>query len=95
MAYRNQADWQKLIEEQQHSGLSQQAFCEARGINPKYFSMRKTKLQAKADEVGVAARFVKARQPALASTARVHYQGLTIEFAGSVAELAALAKHLA
>ena len=95
MAYRSEADWQQLIAEQQQSGLSQQAFCDAHGISAKYFSLRKTRLLAEGKAPAIAPRFVKATTPSQRSMVRVHYQGVMIEFAGSVSELAALVRQLA
>ena len=41
MKRRTKAQWQALIEEQSQSGLTAVEFCKQRGINDKYFSMRK------------------------------------------------------
>lgn len=52
MARRTQKQWQALIEEQQRSGETATAFCKARGINDKYFSLIKSKLKAGASGAG-------------------------------------------
>ena len=43
---RNKEQWRELIAEQQSSGLSAVAYCRQHGINPKYFSTQKTRLQS-------------------------------------------------
>ena len=44
MKRRTQAQWQALIDEQAQSGLTAVEFCKQRGINDKYFSLRKQSL---------------------------------------------------
>ena len=46
MARRTPQQWQKLIDQQAASGQTATAFCAARGINNKYFSLQKNKLVA-------------------------------------------------
>jgi hypothetical protein len=46
MAKRSPQQWQKLIDQQAASGQTATAFCASRGINNKYFSLRKNKLAA-------------------------------------------------
>ncbi len=46
MARRTPQQWQKLIAQQAASGQTATAFCAARGINNKYFSVQKNKLAA-------------------------------------------------
>jgi hypothetical protein len=46
MARRTPQQWQKLIAQQAASGQTATAFCAARGINNKYFSLQKNKLAA-------------------------------------------------
>lgn len=53
---RSRAQWQKLFDEHQQSGLTQTAFCETRGLNVKYFSRRRAVLSQ-----DIAAPFIKAR----------------------------------
>jgi len=60
---RSKADWRKLIEDQQSSGLSAAQFCRERSINPKYFSTRKKQLCEFANS------FVQVVPSALPSTA--------------------------
>ena len=45
MTQRTQQQWQALIEEQKLSGLTQTKFCEEKGINAKYFSLRRSQLK--------------------------------------------------
>lgn len=43
---RSQAQWRALFQEQAASGLNASAFCRARGVSPKYFSLRKRQLSS-------------------------------------------------
>ena len=42
---RTRAEWHSLIDEQKNSGLTQTKFCKDKNINPKYFSIQKSKLR--------------------------------------------------
>jgi len=44
--YRTKSDWLALINEYEQSGLTQAEFCAQRGLNAKYFSLRRMKLKA-------------------------------------------------
>ncbi len=44
MARLNRQEWQSLIAEFESSGLSQTEFCKQRELNPKYFSLKRSKL---------------------------------------------------
>lgn len=44
MTRRSKAEWLRLIEEHQNSGLSAVEFCRRNGVNPKYFSVRQRQL---------------------------------------------------
>lgn len=46
MTRRTQAQWRELFEEQAASGLNASAFCQARGVCPKYFSLRRRQLSS-------------------------------------------------
>jgi len=46
MPRKSKYNWPQLIQEQTVSGLSQSQFCKDRNLNPKYFSLQKSK-QAK------------------------------------------------
>lgn len=46
MKRRNKAQWLSLIREFEQSSLTQVQFCTQRGLNPKYFSLRRAKLKA-------------------------------------------------
>lgn len=61
---RTQSQWLSLIQEQQRSGLSATAFCNKRGINPKYFSLRKNRLQTQPLDATKAGGFVRLPAPA-------------------------------
>ena len=43
---RSQAQWRALFREQAASGLNASAFCRARGVSPKYFSLRRQQLSS-------------------------------------------------
>lgn len=45
MIRRNPAEWRQLIEEHAHSKLNATEFCKIKGIDPKYFSLRKSQLK--------------------------------------------------
>jgi len=49
---RTRAQWLSLINEFEQSGLTQTEFCNQRGINPKYFSLRRMKLKAQPESSG-------------------------------------------
>ena len=49
-AYRTREQWRELIAEFEQSDLSQNAFCETRGINPAYFSQRRLELQREVED---------------------------------------------
>ena len=57
---RTQAEWQALIKDQQQSGQTATAFCNERGINPKYFSLKKKQLETATPKEG----FVRVTPPA-------------------------------
>ena len=46
MAKRSKSEWHSLFEEHDASGLSAAAFCRERGVDAKYFSVRKRQLTA-------------------------------------------------
>ena len=60
---RSKEEWLRLIEEQGLSGQTARAFCNERGINPKYFSIRKCKLKNDAEEVGTQSSFTRCTTP--------------------------------
>ena len=59
MARLTQTQWRELIAEQAKSHLTATAFCKARGINPKYFSLRKGQLSKAAPS----STFVRVQTP--------------------------------
>lgn len=60
---RTQAEWQSLIQEQQLSGQTATDFCNERDVNPKYFSLKKKRLEAPGSKEG----FVRVASPSKAS----------------------------
>jgi hypothetical protein len=54
---RSHAQWRELFREQAASGLNASAFCRARGVCPKYFSLRRQQLSsgAASDDAAVTA----------------------------------------
>lgn len=77
MKRRSPTDWQHIIEEQAVSGETAAAFCKARNINPKYFSLRKTRLKTEGSSFVKAT--IKTPQP---STITLQRQGVTITLPG-------------
>ena len=80
MKRRTQAQWQALIKEHAQSGLTAVEFCRQRGINDKYFSLRKQSLlKAKPKSEG----FAVARITASMSTIEVKMGHATISLPAS------------
>lgn len=70
MARRTSKQWQHLIQEQATSGQTAAAFCAARGINDKYFSLWKNKLNAKSKKTAkLASKFVEIKSPTVPAEA--------------------------
>ena len=63
MARLTQTQWRELIAEQAQSQLTATAFCAARGINPKYFSLRKGQLTKAAPSAASSSAFVRVQTP--------------------------------
>jgi len=60
MIRRTPTEWQRLIEEQAQSQLTATEFCKTKGIDPKYFSLRKSQLKNQAAE----SPFIEVQAPA-------------------------------
>lgn len=45
MAQRSRQQWQSLIDDFENSRLTQTAFCKSHNLNPKYFSLKRSKLK--------------------------------------------------
>lgn len=86
MKRRSEEQWREVLAEQAASGKTAKAFCEARGLNAKYFSKQRCKLSLTR---GVGARacrgsaFVAVRVPAQQMRLRLP-SGVAIELPGSV-----------
>jgi len=94
-AYRSKAQWQALIDEFEQSGLSRKAFCEARGINPDYFSQRRRQLQQETESTGFAGwRLSRRRHPTAAMQVRVGDAQLVLPMSVSPRWVAELVKAL-
>ncbi|WP_049721475.1 IS66 family insertion sequence element accessory protein TnpA [Gilvimarinus polysaccharolyticus] len=92
--HRSQSDWLTLIEEFEQSGLTQAKFCAERGLNAKYFSLRRTKLKAR-PEPSRFSRTVLA-EPKPSGEATIHYGSVAVKLpAGDVDTIAQLVKALA
>ncbi|MBU2885503.1 IS66 family insertion sequence element accessory protein TnpB [Gilvimarinus agarilyticus] len=92
--YRTQSDWLALIEEFEQSGLTQAKFCAERGLNAKYFSLRRTKLKARPEPSGFS-RAVLA-EPKPSGEVTVHYGSVMVKLPGGDARtIAQLVKALA
>ncbi len=46
MTRRTRSEWLQLIEEHKNSSLSATDFCKSKGIDPKYFSLKKANLKS-------------------------------------------------
>ncbi|MFO1369502.1 MAG: hypothetical protein U1F46_10945 [Marinagarivorans sp.] len=82
MARRTPQQWQKLIAEQAASGQTATAFCAARGINNKYFSVQKIKLAAaenRTPATKINSKFIAiATQPLLSPVISLHLGALQL-----------------
>ena len=76
--------WFKLFKQHAKSGQSMKAFCEPLNIDPKYFSLRRTKLGYKAMSPAVPSAFIqvmpKVSQINSNTVSVKHTSGLSIEF---------------
>ena len=93
-AYRSKAQWQALIDEFEHSGLSRKAFCEARGINPDYFSQRRRQLQQETESTSFARVATESSAPTAAMQVRVGDAQLVLPMSVSPRWVAELVKAL-
>ncbi len=50
MSQRSKAKWLALFAEQESSGLNYTEFCKPKGINPKYFSLKRIQLKSVASK---------------------------------------------
>jgi hypothetical protein len=94
MKRRTKAQWLSLIKEFENSGLSQVRFCAERGLNPKYFSLRRAKLKAAEQH----SSFIEAlpAQSAPSGEVVIQYGPVSIQVAGgSTQAIAQLVKALA
>lgn len=92
--YRTKAEWLSLIDEFEQSGLTQAEFCAQRGLNAKYFSLRRMKLKARPETGG----FVQAVTGEVSSAGQVtlHYGAVILKVpASNVQTVAQLVKALA
>lgn len=65
MKRRSVSEWQTLFTEHAASGMTMAAFCGERGINPNYFSLRRTQLASSAPATSpTASVFVPVALPA-------------------------------
>ena len=62
MIRRTRNEWLQIIEDQNNSHLTATEFCKNKGIDPKYFSLKKAKLK-ELKEVKPITPFVKAHAP--------------------------------
>ena len=92
--YRTQSDWLALIEEFEQSGLTQAKFCAERGLNAKYFSLRRAKLNVRPEPSGFSrAVLAESKSPGEVS---IHYGSVMVKLPGGDAStIAQLVKALA
>ena len=86
---RTGAEWQQLIEQQQHSGLSASVFCQQHGLSSKTFYKHRRALRKVTTEAGATARFIKIQPSstpvaATAKTAVLHYHDSQLHVAAGV-----------
>ena len=62
------ADWIVLIEEYEQSGLTQTQFCDEKGLNFKYFSLRRSRLKKQTDPVTLNSDFIRVMPSDIDST---------------------------
>lgn len=92
--YRTKADWLSLINEFEQSGLTQAEFCAQRGLNAKYFSLRRMKLKAHPSSRGFTQAVVG--KPQDTDRVTVHYGAVTVKLPASDTQtIAQLVKALA
>lgn len=91
---RTKAQWLSLIDEYEQSGLTQAEFCTQRGINAKYFSLRRIKLKAQPESSGFTQAVIG--ESHAASQVTIHYGAVTVKLPASDAStIAQLVKALA
>ncbi len=79
MIKRTRNEWLQLIEEHDHSNLTATEFCNSKGIDPKYFSLKKAKLRSSAMD----STFIEAQLPIIANSE------LSLSWAGADIQLPA------
>ena len=93
MKRRSKAQWQSLIQEFEHSGLTQTQFCAQQGVNAKYFSLRREKL--KTDVVGSPFSEAMHSRSRAGGVVSIHYGNISIQLpAASTQQIAELVKAL-
>ncbi len=98
MAQRSRQQWQLLIEEFENSQFTQAAFCKLHNLNPKYFSLKRSKL--KLEKVNSQAAFspvVVAPSAAMSAPIELSVGSVVIKLAPSISPdyLAQLIRSLA
>jgi len=97
MNRRTKSDWQALFTEHDQSSLTAVAFCKAKNLSPKYFSLRKKQLQTTEADKKVSA-FIPVIKPEVALTTMIElHQGdacLKIPMSVSPVWLVDLIQHL-
>ena len=79
MAKRSKEEWQELIAEQAQSGLSAATFCRERGVNAKYFCLRRKQLSRPA-----VSAFVPVQLPSPSGDdIRLDWQGMGVRLPAS------------
>lgn len=92
--YRTKADWLSLVDAFEQSGLTQTEFCAQRGLNAKYFSLRRMKLKAQPEPSGFTQAVVG--EPKATDQVTVHYGVVTVQLpASNTQAIAQLVKALA
>ncbi len=98
MARRSRQQWQSLIEEFENSQLTQTAFCKSHNLNPKYFSLKRSKLKLeKINDQAVFSPVVVTPSAAMSAPIELSVGSVMIKLAPSVSPdyLAQLIRSLA
>jgi hypothetical protein len=93
--HRSKQDWLGLIQEFEASGLSQTNFCNVKGLDAKYFSLKRSRLLPSAAKVG---KFVKVSPPVIVTgTTTLQFGQVRINFSQDtpLQVIAGLARELA
>lgn len=84
MALYTREQWQSLIEQYESSGLSQAEFCKRHNLNPKYFSLKRSKLRPKDQPSSPFIRAARISEPRLNSGIELQFGAVKLKLSDSV-----------